>query len=192
MDDDTALLDPGMALAHVLGSGAGVTRLAYADPPYLGCCARYGHHHESPFGCWDDLRTHRTLFAELSRFDGWAYSCTSQSLAKLLPLAADFDAVRVAAWVKPFAAYKPKVRIAYTWEPVLFVPGRDRSTDGAPVGRDHLSERITLQRGLPGAKPARFCRWVLDLLGYLDGDELVDLFPGTGVMARVLAQGILL
>lgn len=31
--------------------------------------------------------------------------------------------------------------------------------------------------------------WVLDLLGYLDGDSLSDLFPGTGVMGRVLAQG---
>jgi hypothetical protein len=55
-----------------------------------------------------------------------------------------------------------------------------------PVGRDHLSERITMRRGLTGAKPERFCRWVLDLLGYQPGDELEDLFPGTGVMARVV------
>ena len=31
-----------------------------------------------------------------------------------------------------------------------------------------------------GAKPAAFCWWVFDLLGALPGDELVDLFPGSG------------
>jgi hypothetical protein len=93
------------------------------------------------------------------------------------------------AWTKPFAAYKRNVRIAYTWEPVIFAPGRDRSADGAPVGRDHLSEPITLDRGLTGAKSERFCRWILTLLGYVHGDTLDDLFPGTGVMGQVLAQG---
>jgi hypothetical protein len=93
--------------------------------------------------------------------------------------------------VKPFAAYKRNVRIAYTWEPVLFVPGRDRSSDGASVGRDFLAEPITLRKGFTGTKPERFCRWVLDLLGYVDGDEFVDLFPGTNPMGRTLAQGVL-
>lgn len=123
-------------------------------------------------------------------YDGWAYSLSSTSLPRLLPLAP--TGIRVAAWVKPFAAFKRNVRIAYTWEPVVFKPGRDRSTDGAPVGRDHLSQGITLQRGLTGAKPAQFCRWVLDLLGYIEGDEVTDLFPGTGIMTRVLAQGTLI
>jgi hypothetical protein len=165
-------------------------RVAYADPPYLGYCGKfYGHRHEEPYGCWDDTWTHLQLFVRLLEFDGWACSATSQSLATLLPLAAEAGhAPRIAAWVKPFAAYKANVRIAYTWEPVLFVPGRDSSKDGAPVGRDHLSEPITLKKGLTGAKPERFCRWVADLLGYIDGDELVDIFPGTGIMGRVLAQ----
>jgi hypothetical protein len=128
---------------------------------------------------------------ELDRgYDGWAYSLTSTSLQTLLPLAP--PGVRVAAWVKPFAAYKRNVRIAYTWEPVIFRPGRDSSADGAPVGRDHLSQVITLQRGLTGAKPPQFCRWVLDLLGYDDQqDTLDDLFPGTHVMDAVLRQGVL-
>jgi len=123
-------------------------------------------------------------------YDGWAYSLSSTSLQTLLPLAP--DGARVAAWVKPFAAYKRNVRIAYTWEPVIFCPGRDSSADGAPVGRDHLSQVITLKRGLTGAKPPQFCRWVLDLLGYIDGDTVDDLFPGTGVLGTVLAQGVLL
>jgi len=100
--------------------------------------------------------------------------------------------VRVAAWVKPFAAFKANVRIAYTWEPVIFCGGRASSKDGAPVSRDHLSQVITLRRGLTGAKPPQFCRWVLDLLGYdSERDTLDDLFPGTDVMAHVMAQGTL-
>ena len=166
-------------------------KFAYADPPYLGCCGLYDHRHEPPWGCWDDPAEHRALMFHMNRhFDGWAMSLSAPSLRDLLPQAlAD---VRVAAWVKPFAAYKANVRIAYTWEPVIFQPGRDSSKDGAPVGRDHLAEPITLKKGLTGAKPERFCRWVADLLGYVEGDELVDIFPGTGVMGRVLAQGVLL
>jgi len=35
-----------------------------------------------------------------------------------------------------------------------------------------------------GAKPAGFCRWVFDLLGAQSGDEFVDVFPGSGGVAR--------
>ena len=35
-----------------------------------------------------------------------------------------------------------------------------------------------------GAKPAAFCWWLFDLLGALPGDELVDLFPGSGGIGR--------
>jgi hypothetical protein len=165
-------------------------KLAYADPPYLGCCKIYGHRHQKPYGCWDDPTTHMRVLEDLTEFDGFAYSMTSQSLGAILPLAEKLRMdYRIAAWVKPFAAYKANVRIAYTWEPVLFWPGRDSSTDGAPVGRDHLGEPITLQKGLTGAKPERFCRWVLDLMGYVPGDDVTDIFPGTGVLERVLDQG---
>lgn len=160
-------------------------RLAFADPPYLGCCSYYGHEHGTDGRCWDDLETHARLLGLLAAdFDGWAYCASSVSLHELLPLIG--GGCRIAAWVKPFAAYKANVRIAYTWEPVLFVPARDSSKDGAPVGRDHLSEPITLRKGLTGAKPAAFCTWVLDLLGFVDGDEVTDLYPGTGIMGRVL------
>lgn len=174
-----------------------MTRLAFADPPYLGCCGLYGHEHNEggalPFDgrCWDDADTHDRLLSYLSdQFHGWALCLSSTSLQRIIRFA-PVD-TRIASWVKPFAAYKANVRIAYTWEPVLFVPGRDRSADGAPVGRDHLAEPITLRKGLTGAKPARFCRWVLDLLGYTEGDEVVDLFPGTGIMGRVLDHATML
>lgn len=159
---------------------------AYADPPYLGCCGRYGHPDWD--GCWDDPATHRSLFARLNESypDGWAVSASSPSLRTLLPMCP--EDVRVAAWVKPFAAYKKNVRNAYTWEPVIVRGGRASSQEGAPVTRDHLSQVITLKKGLTGAKPPAFCRWVLDMLGYVEGDSVEDIFPGTGVMGSVLSQ----
>jgi hypothetical protein len=126
-------------------------RFAYADPPYLGCCKLYDHYHGDSGGCWDDLATHDALIGHLDRaYDGWALSLSSTSLQSILPLCPT-DA-RVAAWVKPFAAFKRNVRNAYTWEPVIICGGRISSKDGAPVTRDHLSEPITLKRGLTGAK----------------------------------------
>ena len=159
--------------------------MAYADPPYLGCSRYYDHPDASK---WDDQRSHGELLSTLDReYDGWAFSLSSTSLAAILPYAP--PGTRIGSWCKSFAAYKRNVRIAYAWEPVLFKPARDRSTDGAQVGRDFLVQPITLSRGLVGAKPDRFCRWVLDLMGYVDGDSVEDLFPGTGVMGKVVAQG---
>ena len=160
-------------------------RMAYADPPYIGRGSGYYDHPDSR--AYREPAAHVALIAKLdAEYDGWAVSCSSPSLPDLLAGAP--AGIRVAAWVKPFAAYKANIRIAYAWEPVIFKAGRDRSADGAPIGRDYLAEKITLQKGLTGAKPVAFCRWVLDLLGYVDGDELEDVFPGTGVMGRVAAQ----
>jgi hypothetical protein len=167
-------------------------RFAYADPPYLGQCYHYDHYH--PDGsCWDDLATHCALIERLTRDypDGWAMSLSTPSLQTILPLCP--ETVRIAAWVKPFAAFKRNVRIAYTWEPVIFHGGRTSSRDGARPNRDHLdtppalSEPITMKKGLTGAKPERFCRWVMDLLGWKPGDWIDDLYVGTGVFDRVLA-----
>ena len=110
-------------------------RLAYADPPYVGCGKLYPEHPDALE--WDDHRAHIGLMARLNReFDGWAMSASAASLPVL---AAGIPAgARIAAWVKPFAAFKANVRIAYTWEPVIFKPGRDSSKDGAAVGRDYL------------------------------------------------------
>jgi len=72
-------------------------------------------------------------------------------------------------------------------EPVILRGGRMSSKDGAPVCRDHLAESITLKRGLTGAKPQRFNRWVLDMLGFIDGEDTIDdLYPGTAGMADTL------
>lgn len=54
--------------------------------------------------------------------------------------------------------------------------------------KDFIVEPITMKRGLVGAKPERVCRWILDLLHVVPGDEVVDLFPGTGVMGRIASE----
>lgn len=157
-------------------------RFAYADPPYFGCCGLYQHHH--PDGkCWDDLTTHVALIGRLeTEFpDGWVMSASSPSLRHLLPICP--EDVRVGAWVKPFASFKPNVNPAYAWEPVMWRGGRKRDRD-VPTTRDWCSVGITLKKGLTGAKPFTFSYWIFDLLGMGPTDELVDLFPGSGLVTK--------
>ncbi len=167
-------------------------RFAYADPPYLGCCNLYDHFHPDGL-CWDDEGTHDSLVAGLIRNfpDGWALSASSPSLATILRFCP--PDVRVAAWVKPFCAFKRGVRPCYAWEPVIFWRGRNPPivTHPPPIKggeqttpKDFIAESITLRKGLTGAKPERVCEWILELLGFREGDELVDLFPGTGAMGK--------
>lgn len=167
-------------------------RFAYADPPYLGCGVKfYGKLHPAAAD-YDDPETHRALIERLvAEFpDGWALSCHVPSLRILLPMCP--EDIRIGAWVKPFHALKKGVRPSYGWEPVLFRGGRNKNHPPPPKGgkattpRDFVSANITLKKGLTGAKPEAFCEWVLDILNYQPGDELVDIFPGTGVMGRVL------
>jgi DNA modification methylase len=44
-------------------------------------------------------------------------------------------------------------------------------------------------RGLKGMKSRAFCSWILEMLGYQEGDVIDDLFPGTGTMQMVTDQG---
>lgn len=165
--------------------GLRIVRFAYADPPYLGCCRKYDHYHPDGL-CWDDVRTHELLITRLSDefSDGWALSASSPSLQTLLPLC-PVD-VRIMAWVKPFASFKPNVNPAYAWEPVIVSGGR-KQTREQPTVRDWVAANITLRKGLTGAKPPEFCRWLFDVMGIEDGDELADLYPGTGIVSESLA-----
>jgi hypothetical protein len=85
-------------------------KFAYADPPYLGCCGLYDHHHGDDGRCWDDPETHRQLVnALVNEFpDGWALSLSMPSLHTILPMVPS-DA-RVGSWVKTFCAFKKGVR----------------------------------------------------------------------------------
>jgi predicted methyltransferase len=51
-----------------------------------------------------------------------------------------------------------------------------------------LSCGITLQRGLAGVKPEPFAFWIFALLGVMPGDELIDLFPGSGAITAAFAR----
>jgi hypothetical protein len=160
-------------------------RLAYADPPYYGSCIRYGHHHEAPYGCWNDLDTHRALIDHLAGYDGWALSCTTNSLRHLLPMCP--DGVRVMAWVKRYAPFKKFVSPLYAWEPVLVKAARRPITpeqNGYGVPRDWLDHVPMQNDGFAphGAKPLVFCRWVFTCMGADRGDTLDDIFHGSGAV----------
>lgn len=147
-------------------------RIAYADPPYIGQAKKH-------YGCVEI--DHANLIRSLdSKFDAWALSCSSPSLPALLELCP--PDVRIGAWVKPFAVFKPNVNPAYAWEPVIF-KGARKKTRREPTVRDWVSANITLKRGLCGAKPEAFCFWLFDLLGLQPNDEFYDLFVGTGAVS---------
>ena len=148
-----------------------MNRIAYADPPYLGCSHYYPERQEVD---------HQKLIQELETYDAWALSCHSPSLKILLPMCS--DKVRVAAWVKPFCSFKPNVNPAYAWEAILFKP-LPRAREVATV-RDWVSANITLKKGLVGVKPPAFCYWLFELLGAREDDKFFDLFSGTGVVTR--------
>ncbi len=153
-------------------------RFAYADPPYMGQAHRYPEKTEVD---------HDQLIHQLERdySDGWALSCSSPSLGRILPLCP--SDVRVMAWVKPFASFKPGVGVAYAWEPIIVRGGRPRTRDQDTV-RDWVSCSITLRKGLVGAKPAPFCYWLLNVFNFQDGDTLDDIYPGTGIMGYCVAN----
>jgi hypothetical protein len=158
-------------------------RFAYADPPYIGQARKHYHNEEV-----DHTLLVTRLVADYP--DGWALSLSSPSLRQILDLC-PLD-VRIGAWVKPFASFKRGVNPAYAWEPVIWRGGRKRDRT-EPTARDWVSANITLKKGLAGAKPPAFCRWVFDLLGARSGDEMDDLFPGTGIVGvewrAALAEG---
>jgi hypothetical protein len=154
-------------------------RFAYADPPYLGCGASHYGYAE-----WDDPERHRQLIAQLMGEwpEGWALSLHTPSLAIISPMMP--EGVRWGAWCKSFASFKPNVNPAYAWEPVAFYGGRQKRSRDEPTVRDFVVCPITLKRGLTGAKPEAFCRWVFAFLGAQPADDFTDLFPGSGAVTR--------
>lgn len=160
-------------------------RLSIADPPYLGCGVKhYGHQHNDAAD-YDDPATHLALLRRLvEEFDGWVLACHTPGLSLYLPHVP--SGVRTGVWAKPSAGgSRPNVRVGYNHEFVLF-----QQPPGRRGGRAHMSRTDTLvcspmrRTGVVGAKPPKWTRWVLDLLGFRPGeDELVDMFPGSGLVA---------
>lgn len=160
-------------------------RFAYADPPYLGLAAKfYGDLHPDA-AAYDKPEAHQALIDRLCReYDGWAMSLHSPSLRTILPMCP--PDVRVMSWVKPFASFKPGVGVAYAWEPIIVRGGRRRTRDQETV-RDWIAENITLRRGFTGAKPAAVIYWLIEVWNARHGDEIDDLFPGSGAVTAALA-----
>ena len=155
-------------------------KAAYADPPYLGCGTKhYGALHEAAAE-YDSPEAHKRLIERLcDEYDTWALSLHEPSLRVMLPFCP--EDVRVAAWVKPFAAFKANVTRAWTWEPVIFRFARPRTRE-QDTWRDFVAEPIAMRRGFPGAKPDKFCFWVFEGLNLTPEDEFHDIFPGSGAV----------
>lgn len=152
-------------------------RIGYADPPYPGQSKRLYGDHPDYAGEVD----HAQLARDLAGYDGFCLHTASTTLCDVLPYFAGQD-VRVMAWVKPFAAFKANVPVAYAWEPVIVKASRKPVVKPGMTYRDWCAENITMQRGLPGAKPDAVCRWLFEVMGCQPQDELCDLFPGTGAV----------
>jgi hypothetical protein len=156
--------------------------IAYADPPYPGQAKRHYEGHPDYAGEVD----HAALVERLERdFDGWVLHTSSTALRDVLALCP--REARLMAWVKPFAAFKRNVSVAYAWEPVIVKAARKPVVSGRIVMRDWISESITLKRGLTGAKPEKVCHWAFEVVGAEPHDTLHDLFPGTGAVSRAWA-----
>ena len=153
-------------------------RFAYADPPYPGRARRL-------YGC-DEVDHARLIAFLLERFpDGWALSTAEDALRDLLPLCPPPPLTHVCPWVKPIAPSSRTHGLHTCWEPLIVVGGRRRP----PGRRDWLRAQPARFGGtLVGRKPLAFCAWLFDCLGAVAGDELVDLFPGTGIVGRAWAQ----
>lgn len=157
-------------------------RIGYADPPYPGQAKKhYGDHPD--YGGEVD---HVDLIHRLdTQYDGFVLHTSSVALGQIMTIVHEYDVeCRVMAWVKPFAAFKRNVPVAYAWEPVLVKPCRKPVVSGRMVMRDFLAEGITMKRGLSGAKPERVCHWLFECVGAHPDDALDDMFPGSGAVSR--------
>lgn len=156
-------------------------RLAYADPPYPGKAWLYRDHPD-----YAGEVDHLELVSRLQGYDGWALSTSSAALPAVLAYCGELELeVRVAAWVRGERSNKSRWPLS-AWEPVVYSGGR-RMVSRSP-GVDALvygsRPRLTDPGRVIGMKPAAFAWWLFDLLGALPGDELDDLFPGSGGIGR--------
>lgn len=166
-------------LAVVEDLGDTPKRIAYADPPYPGTSLKYYGDQPDYAGEVD----HAELVSLLQRNDGWALSTSVKALRDILPLCP--PEARVAAWVKPNGVSSRTRGAHNTWEPVVWVPARQRR----PGFRDWISLKPARGGGtLPGRKPIGFCMWLFQLLGASPVDELDDMYPGTGIVSACFRQ----
>lgn len=157
-------------------------RFAYADPPYPGLARKFYRGESSLSGRSRSRRADRVARIRRLRWLG-ALNGAEVVAAGAAPLSARRSRLRLVQAHWRVAAH---LRIAQ------HLGSRDRRwrpPANAPAFPDWL--RAMPARGggtLMGRKPIAFCAWLFDLLGMLPGDELVDLFPGTGIVTRAWAE----
>lgn len=166
---------PGMRPASRRHTGRG--RWAYADPPYPGRAAIYVEREEVDHG---------ELIARLEAGwpDGWALSTSAAALRDVLPLCP--PGVRVCAWRRRTRPARSR-RALSAWEALLVVGGRPHSLDSPQELLDVLDYRgryDAFPGAMTGMKPPEFAVWMFRHLGARPGDELTDLFPGSGAIGE--------
>lgn len=164
-------------------------RFAFADPPYPGRAYLYSDVDMPDAEEVDHAELVERLMADYP--DGWALSTDERGLWTVLPLLAAHRRrlrARVAVWHRtdamPFGVGHPRgrdARIGYGYELVVIAGGRGRG----PSTMDVLATagRVGAARFL-GAKPPTYAAWVLRLLGAQPGDQVDDLYPGSGSFRR--------
>ncbi|HUR85663.1 MAG TPA: hypothetical protein VMY78_09980 [Solirubrobacteraceae bacterium] len=168
---------PGMRPASI---AVGPMRFAYADPPYPGKAGYYVERQEVD---------HLTLVAELKAGypDGWALSTSAAALRDVLAMCP--ASTRVCVWRRRTRPTTSK-RALSAWEPLLVVGGRELATDVPQDLLDVLDYRgryDAFPGALVGMKPPEFAVWLFRQLGARAGDELADVFPGSGAIGRAWA-----
>jgi hypothetical protein len=162
---------------EVLDDASRVMRFAYADPPYPGKAGYYPEGEEVD---------HPSLIARLiGEFaDGWALSTSATALREVLALCP--PGVRVCSWQRAVRPTRSKRPIS-AWEPLVVCGGRELATDRPQLVRDALVYGVRY-RGYPGAlvgmKPPQFAAWMFAQLGARPGDQLVDVYPGSGAVSE--------
>jgi hypothetical protein len=179
-------------------------RLAIADPPYPpfvgsgGSKARasrwYGTGQRSRkdrpadqhdgAAEWDQPERHRRLLLDLlDEYDGFGIATSPDGIAAYGPLPPE---MRIMVWVKPNAS-PGSHRLRSLWEAVLLFPpvGRRSNRGGVGMVPDVLTAPAP-RVGFHGAKPAVWTWWVLDAMSYAEGDDVSDIFPGSGLVDAAL------
>lgn len=171
-----------LAAGHAPATRDASRRFAYADPPYPGK-ADYYYDQVLTF---DGEVDHRELVDRLMSDypDGWALSTSSEALQGVLRLCP--PGVRIGSWHRRIRHVRA-VRPLASWEPLIVYGGRPYSTSST----QHVLDRLVYEgryASYPGAligmKPPEFAVWLFRQLNACVGDQVDDLFPGSGAILR--------
>jgi len=181
-------------------------KLCIADPPYLGRAVRWygaggcgngyggGQADNHPDAhLWDMPETHINLVKELQdNYDGWAIAMTVHSLSTYMQAVEtnSRNGIRVMSWVKPSAVPSGN-RIQNIWEPLLVQVPASRKNYKSGKSMQDVLKAGPLRRNFVGAKPEAWTHWVLDAMGYQDGDEVTDMFGGSGAVNHAIKSYVI-